>query len=76
MRKRTRLLLTETILTVHELSRYTGIKPAALKQQAARGRIPYIKKGVQLLFDRRDFKPKPHVTRSQPSTPGRQSAVS
>jgi excisionase family DNA binding protein len=57
MNPRTKRLLTEAILTVEELSHYTGIKASTVQQRAARGRIHYVKKGNQLLFDKRDFQP-------------------
>ena len=61
MNIKTKQLLTEMLLTVEELSAYTGIKRKTLLQQAYRGTIDYVKKGNQLLFDKRDFLPKPPV---------------
>ena len=58
MHPKTKQLLTEMLLTVEELSAYTGIKRSALLQQVYRGKIDFVKKGNQLLFDKRDFLPK------------------
>lgn len=57
MSPQTKKLVTEKVLTVEELSAFTGIKRSTLLQQAHRGKIDYVKKGNQLLFDKRDFRP-------------------
>ena len=58
MNAQTRRYLTETWLTVEELSALTGIKRQTLLSQAHRGKIEYVKKGNQLLFYKPDFQPK------------------
>ena len=55
MNHKTKQMLTERLLTVEELSALTGIKRITLLQRAHRGRIDYVKKGNQLIFDKRDF---------------------
>ncbi len=55
MHRSTKYLLINTLLTVEELSKYLGVKPATIKQWAYRGKIDFIKKGNQLLFDKRDY---------------------
>ena len=55
--KTKKLLLTE-LLTTRELSEYTGVKEATIKQWVARGKVDYVLKGRTYLFDRRDFTPK------------------
>lgn len=55
MQKNIKHLLNETLLTVEELSAYTGTKRSTLLQQAHRNKIDYVKKGNQLIFDKRDF---------------------
>lgn len=58
MNPRIKTTLTTRFLTVDELSAHTGLKRNTLLQQAYRGKIDYVKKGNQLIFDKRDFKPK------------------